>query len=180
MPAASSRRTTSAFAGRGTDTSSKPAGVLLYLLYRAGPVAVVVLGITIAVGLAVKHSPFMGAQAFVAFFLPVMLGSYALMLFDDKITSVLSHRNPMALLLVTFLCTVILGRYLMTSHDDGRWLLAAGFLGLVIAVFLIAQLNRGAPGAVRTSLRRLGVDETLVHVMVALVSAVGVLVLIGR
>ena len=179
MPSASSRRTSSGFAGRGTETTTKGAGALLYLLYRAGPVAVVAIALSIAIGLAVQNSPFQGVQAFAAFFLPVMLGSYALMLFDDKISSALSHRNPLGLLLVTFVCTIILGEYLISSHSQGRWLLAAGFLGLVIAVFTIAQMGRGAPDAVRTRLRRLGVDETLVHIMVALVSAAGVLVLIG-
>ena len=180
MPTASSRRNAStSFERRGADLTSKGAGGLLYLLYRAGPVVVIALGIAIAIGLAVTGSPFQGVQAFAAFFLPVMTGSYALMLFDDKISAVLARGNPLALLLVTFVCTIILGRYLTSSDDDGRWLLAAGFLGLIIAVFIIAQIGRGAPGAVRTRLRRMGVDETLIHVMVALVSAVGVLVLMG-
>jgi len=150
---------------------------VLFLLYSAGPPVIALVAISIAVTQGIRERPWLGVQAFTAFFIPVVIGAYVMMLFADKLTKAFAGNNPLPWLLPTFIAVIVAGRYVISGSGHARWLLANGALGLMLSVFIIAQVSRGAQRTLRSSLEGLQINGPAMHMLIGSVTAVGILVL---
>lgn len=175
MPSPSSRTSR---AGQQASNSARGMTSAAYTgLYLAGPPLVFAVGLAVAVSMGFSHDWFLAGQSFCALFLPLVAGSYVLFLWDEPVTRAVSKASVAVWALIPFVSVLALGLYIRSSSGTGRWLLLNAGLGLMCAVFLIAQLARGASNGFRTDLRRRGVNEVAIHIGVASVAALCILVL---
>jgi hypothetical protein len=155
------------------------ASQLLYAVYAAGPPLIALVAVAVSLYLLVTQHPWMALQAFTAFFLPVLLGSYSLMLFDVQLRRAFSQSQVLPWLLVPFLVVIFVGQFALHGSGDWRLVLFDGFMGLILATFLLAQLARGSHRSVRDWLDRRRAVGPAMHLAVGLVTAVGILVLVN-
>jgi hypothetical protein len=177
VPTAENFDTSIALAGQRQGEDA--AGVILRVIYKLGPVVIVAGAVAIVGCLAVWEDPWQAFRGFTSFFLPVMLGAYVLRRANERLRRLLAADNPALWLAVPFFTVLSVGSILMFNHDTSRWLLGLAFLGLLIAVLLIVRITSEPDRILDSRIHNGEINLVALDIIVATVTAAGVLVLVA-